>query len=171
MHFPDHIDVTLYERVYPEFVDALRTAKETPTAGELEFLEKVASTQLPPGNVGPANLCFLAAVTSALRATQILEIGTASGTSSALLVAVAASSLRELERTPAGVLVDTIDRKTHCLFDPSRPIGYMVEVLAPELAAHVRVHTNQDSFAARGLGRGDRSTSASSTEIISIRGL
>ena len=149
MHFPDQIDLALYERVYPEFADALQTSHRNPSPGELEFMAKVARTELPPGNVGPANLCFLAGVTSALRATRIIEIGTASGTSTALLAAIAASSLRELGRKPVGVLVDTIDKKSECLFDRTKPIGYMVAELVPELAAHVRVRTNHDSFAAR----------------------
>ncbi len=86
---------------------------------------------------------------SVVKARQALEIGTASGTSSVLLAAVLASN-QEGEALP-DVLVETIDRKTECLFDTSKPIGFMVGELVPELVAKVSIHTDRDSFLCRDL--------------------
>ncbi|MCE9520246.1 MAG: class I SAM-dependent methyltransferase [Verrucomicrobia bacterium] len=115
----------------------------------MDFLEKVAAAELPIGNVGPANLCFLAAVASTIGATRMLEIGTASGATSALLAAIAASTLAEQNLPPAGILLTTIDKKSRCLFDDSKPIGFMIADLAPTLAPHIAIHTEQDSYLAR----------------------
>lgn len=151
MLFTKKIDLAHYQRLYPEVAAALESNRCAPTAGELAFLRKVAATELPAGNVGPANLSFLSAVTSAIGATRMLEIGTASGASSALLASIAASTLAEQNLKPDGILLDTIDKKSHCLFDESKPIGFMIAELAPELAPHISVHVNQDSFLARSL--------------------
>ncbi len=151
MNFPDHIDLAQYQRAYPKVAAALNSARHAPTEGELAFLKKAAETELPIGNVGPANLSFLAAVTSAIGATRILEIGTASGASSALLASIAASTLVERNLKPDGILLSTIDKKSHCLFDESKPIGFMIAALAPELVPHIAVHTGQDSFLARSI--------------------
>ncbi len=149
MHFPDQIDLAHYERIYPEVALALGSRRVAPTAGELAFLARAAATELPVGNVGPANLCFLAAVASASGATRMMEIGTASGASSALLASIAASTLAEDPRKSEGVLLTTIDKKSRCLFDDSKPIGFMIRELATELESRIRIHTEQDSFLAR----------------------
>lgn len=146
MIFPDHIDLETYRRLYPEIAARLQSARTAPMPGELAFLQRAAEGELPPGNVGPANLCFLAAVTSATGATRLLEIGTASGTSTALLATIAASTLAERGEALPPVLIDSIDKKSACLFDAARPIGYMVRERAPELASRVRIHTELDSF-------------------------
>ena len=45
-------------------------------------------------------------------------------------------------------LVDTVDVKTHCLFDGTKPVGFFIGEIAPEVAPRVRIHTERDSFAA-----------------------
>lgn len=149
--FPDQIDLEHYQRVYPQIAETLGASRRTPTVGELRVLEKAAAIELPPGNVGAANLCFLAAVTSASHAARAIEIGTASGTSTALMAAVIAANLAGSGQALASPLVETIDKKNACLFDASKPIGFMVRELAPEVVEHVRIHTEQDSFLARTL--------------------
>lgn len=151
IHFPEHIDLAQYQRAYPDVAAALGSARRAPNEGELAFLKTAAATELPVGNVGPANLCFIAAVASAIGATRMLEIGTASGASSALLASIAAGTLAEQNLEPDGILLSTIDKQSHCLFDGTKPIGFMIADLAPALAPHIAVHTGQDSFHARSI--------------------
>ena len=144
--FADMVDLAAFVRDYPAVAAALGSSRAMPDREGLDFLSKVISADLPTGNVGSANLLFIAAVAHATGARRALEIGTASGTSSALLAGLIALNRRVAGDTSAASLVETIDRKQFCLFDGSKPIGFMVRELTPDLAARVNIHTEGDSF-------------------------
>ena len=73
---------------------------------------------------------------------RALEIGTASGASTAVMASLIASAHETISAEP---LVDTIDVKTHCLFNATKPVGYFVGEFAPAVADRVRIHTERDS--------------------------
>ncbi len=151
MKFPDMADLAAFQSDYTEIAAALASRREAPGAAELDFIKRIVSADLPTGNVGSANLFFIAAVAHASDARRALEIGTASGTSSALLAGLLALNRRAAGADAGGTLVDTIDRKEFCLFDGTKPIGFMIRQLAPDLAPRVRIHLGKDSFLAQSL--------------------
>ena len=146
VQFADMFDLAAFVRDYPAVAAALGSDRAMPDRAVLDFLGKVISADLPIGNVGPTNLLFIAAVAHATGAFRALEIGTASGTSSALLAGLIALNRRATGDTSQESLVETIDRKQFCLFDESKPIGFMVRELTPDLTARVNLHTEGDSF-------------------------
>ena len=76
--------------MFPALARRLGSARRAPAEAELAFLRKVLAAELPPGNVGRGNLFFLAAVVSALAPRRALEIGTASGASTAVMASLMA---------------------------------------------------------------------------------
>ena len=88
---------------------------------------------------------FAGAVTSILAPAVAFEIGTASGFSAAILAKTLA--LRESERgmVGSGPLVHTIDKRVDFVFDPTQPVGFAVDLVAPELRLRIAIHPRQDS--------------------------
>jgi cephalosporin hydroxylase len=125
-----------------------------PAPGEIEFLERAAQPgQYPFGALSPADIFFLSAVASILAPSLIIEIGTASGLSSALLAAAIARRFRERGEQIPETIIHTIDRKDDCLFDATKPIGFGVPLVVGDLAKHVKIHTPKDSFFAPQLAK------------------
>jgi predicted O-methyltransferase YrrM len=77
---------------------------------------------------------FLTAVVSVLAPGRVIELGTASGFSAAVIAAALA------RQGVAGARVDTIDLHPRYYADSARPVGYAVEELVPALLPMVRVH-------------------------------
>src|SRR5258708_1298865 len=114
VEFPDAQNLEEYIAMFPTLAQRLGSGRTSPTPLELEFLRKVLATELPPGNVGRGNLFFLAAVVSAFAPRHALEVGTASGASTAVLASLIA--LAHGAASGDSLLVDTIHVNPHSLF-------------------------------------------------------
>jgi hypothetical protein len=135
-----------YASEYARLGDALGVPDAAPAPGELEFLATVTSRDWRRvGMLATTEIFFAAAVTSILAPPAAFEIGTASGFSAAIMAKMIA--LRESERGRTGTvpLVHTIDKRADFVFDPSRPVGYAIDLIAPELRPRIAVHSGQDS--------------------------
>jgi predicted O-methyltransferase YrrM len=141
-----------YRSDYGRLGDALGVAGVAPAPGELEFLRLV----LPPGRLnsgmlpGP-DIFFAAAVTSILRPRVAIEIGTASGSSAAIIAKMIALRQAEAGTVTSEPLVHTIDNKANYVFDATRSVGFAIELMTPELRDRIVVHAPQDSSHCRQL--------------------
>jgi hypothetical protein len=104
-----------------------------------------------PGGIGSRDYFFLTALVSILAPRRVVEIGTLTGFSAAI-IAAAIHRQHGAARTGAGtpssserVAVETIDAHTHCSIDQTRPIGFEIPELIPSLVSTVRVHTGRES--------------------------
>jgi hypothetical protein len=88
-------------------------------------------------------------VASILAPLRAVEIGTSSGFSSAILGA----ALHRRHPQIRGPLVETIDFHSRYLVDQTKPIGFEIPELLPQLPDAVRVHTSRESDFIRELAR------------------
>jgi Methyltransferase domain len=131
-----------YETGYRDLAVALDRAETTPRPGELERIrELVARRSNPAGSLGLADCLFLAAFASIIRPRRIVEIGTGSGFSSALLASVMHLQRPHL-RAPC---LDTFDIHTTYFGDAKLPVGFEIPKLISEFAELVRVHAPGES--------------------------
>jgi predicted O-methyltransferase YrrM len=88
------------------------------------------------------DLLFLHAFVNVLAPDRVVEIGTLSGFSAAVIAdAVAQHQSPESE----SIVVDTIDLNPRCLTDQTKPVGFMIPELVPRLSSRIRVHAGQDA--------------------------
>jgi cephalosporin hydroxylase len=88
------------------------------------------------------DLLFLHAFVTVLAPDRVVEIGTLSGFSAAVIAdAVAQHQSPESE----SVVVDTIDLNQRCVTDQTKPVGFMIPQLVPRLSSRIRVHAGQDA--------------------------
>jgi hypothetical protein len=113
---------------------------------------------------------FAAAVTSILAPPSAIELGTASGFSTAIIAKIMA--LREAERGAPGKspLLHTIDKCADFPPDPTKPIGFAIDLVAPELRERIVLHPLHDSSFARSCRPMANCASLSSTAITGIPG-
>lgn len=96
------------------------------------------------------DLLFLHAFVNVLAPDRVVEIGTLSGFSAAVIAdAVAQNQSPESE----SVVVDTIDLRERCLTDQTKPVGYEIPQLVPRLSSRIRVHAGQDACYVEQLAR------------------
>jgi predicted O-methyltransferase YrrM len=87
------------------------------------------------------DLLFLHAFVNVLAPDRVVEIGTLSGFSAAVI----ADAVAEHQRPESeSVVVDTIDLNEHCLTDPTKPVGFEIPQLVPRLSSRIRVHAGKD---------------------------
>jgi cephalosporin hydroxylase len=112
-------------------------------AGDGEGLEHLlACHRNCSGAIGVADLLFLHAFVNVLAPERVVEIGTLSGFSAAVIAdAVVQHHGTECD----SVLVDTIDLSECCFNDQTKPVGFQIAELLPGLASRIRVHTGKDS--------------------------
>ena len=147
-------DADVYRSEYGRLARALGVATASPAAGEVEFLSEVTTPGRFPFAMMPRpDVFFLGAIASLLRPRLAIEIGTASGFSAAVLAKVIALRWQEIGALPAGVFVHTIDLKEEDRRDVIRPIGYAIDLIAPELHDQIGIHPLQDSSYCRHLVR------------------
>ncbi len=147
LHFQYRRD---YRANYEEMATLLGSTRLQPSEKELAFIADLGTGRYySSGSIGNPDIAFLSAVVGATGATRAVEIGTASGVSASVIAAAMARGFEERGEALPPVLLDTIDRKDRCLFDDSKPIGFMVETITPELAPLVRIHTNGDATKAQ----------------------
>jgi hypothetical protein len=99
-----------------------------------------------PGGIGSRDYFFLTALVSILAPRRVVEIGTLTGFSTAI---IAAAIHRQYGAgTPSSrdhITVETIDAHTNCSIDETRPIGFEIPELIPGLVSTVRIHTGRES--------------------------
>jgi predicted O-methyltransferase YrrM len=88
------------------------------------------------------DLLFLHAFVNVLAPDRVVEIGTLSGFSAAVIADAVAQHQRPESES---VLVDTIDLNQHCVTDPTKPVGFEIPQLVPRLSSRIRVHAGKDA--------------------------
>jgi predicted O-methyltransferase YrrM len=103
------------------------------------------------GAIGMGDLLFLHAFVNVLAPDRVVEIGTLSGFSAAVIAdAIAQHQPPESE----AVVVDTIDLSQRCLTDQTKPVGFAIPLLVPRLSNRIRVHAGQDARYVEQIARG-----------------
>ncbi|HVF70717.1 MAG TPA: class I SAM-dependent methyltransferase [Chthoniobacterales bacterium] len=128
---------------YARLATMLGRAGKIPPPGEIEFLRTIvdrSSTQ-HPGTIASDDYFFLTALVSILAPERVVEVGTLTGFSAAII----AAALRRQCTDDAVKWVDTIDLAADCFIDQTRPTGFEIAESFPELAPVIRIHTPQDS--------------------------
>ena len=142
-----------FEIKYRTLAAELGCPGKIPPPGELDFLHAMVDLDdvRYPGGIGSRDYFFLTALVSILAPHRVVEIGTLTGFSAAII----AAAIHRQHGSRNGITVETIDARTHCSIDETRPIGFEIPELIPDLAATVRVHTQRESDFVRELGRRD----------------
>ena len=131
---------------YSQLSEALGLAEAKPAPGEVEFLRVVTTPHyFDFGMLSPPEIFFAAGVTSILSPRMALEIGTASGFSAAIIAKMMALRLEESGSSNGTTLVHTIDKNATYSFDHSKPIGFGIELMAPELRKRIALHPRCES--------------------------
>jgi len=139
-------DIETYGREYSRLGAALGVSEAWPAPGEIEFLKHVTTPScFPFGMLTRPDLLFAGAVASILRPAFMIEIGTASGFSAAVLAKTISLRLKEQGCFVTGPIVHTIDKKTQYPVDPNQPVGFAIDLVSPGLRNLVAVHPLQDS--------------------------
>ena len=87
-------------------------------------------------------MLFLHAFVNVLAPDLVVEIGTLSGFSAAVIADAVAQHQRPESES---AIVDTIDLNQRCLTDQTKPVGFMIPQLVPRLSRRIRVHAGQDA--------------------------
>jgi hypothetical protein len=141
-----------YPSTYARLAYLLGRPEQVPASGEVDFLRSIQDRgRHCTGAIGGPEYLFLTAVASILAPVRAVEVGTSSGFSSALL----AAALHRRHPQIRGPLVDTIDFHSRYLVDQSKPIGFEIPELLPQLPDAVRVHTSRESDFIHELARRD----------------
>jgi predicted O-methyltransferase YrrM len=147
-----------FEIKYRQLAEELGRPGKIPAPGELDFLHAMVDLDdvRYPGGIGSRDYFFLTALVSILAPRRVIEIGTLTGFSTAIIAA--AIHRQHGAGLPSGrreITVETIDAHTHCSIDETKPIGFEIPALVQDLAATVRVHTGCESDLVRELGARD----------------
>ena len=132
-----------FEIKYRQLADELGHPGKIPAPGEVDFLHAIAALDdvRYPGGIGARDCLFLTCMVSILAPRRVIEIGTLTGFSAAII----AAAIHRQHPDRAGITVETIDRHAHCIIDTTRPTGFEIPDLIPDLASTVRVHTGRES--------------------------
>jgi predicted O-methyltransferase YrrM len=131
-----------YARNYEKLAIALGHPGRQPQEHELPLIRRLIQGR--PAREGSLNLTdtlFLAAVTSILAPERVIEVGTGTGFSSALIAAM----LSRPGSPPVKARVQTIDAHTCYRCDESISIGEDIATLIPEFVSAVQVHAPYQS--------------------------
>ena len=133
-----------FEIKYRQLAVELDHPGKIPAPGEMDFLHAMVDLDdvRYPGGIGSRDYFFLTALVSILAPRRVIEIGTLTGFSTAI---IAAAIHRQHGADSPAVTVDTIDSHTHCSIDETRPIGFEIPELIPDFASTVRIHTGRES--------------------------
>jgi len=131
-----------YEDGLTELAGHLSRAVPVRRAGRSSLEHLLASQRGYSGAIGIGDILFLHAFVSVLAPERVVEIGTLSGFSAAVIADAVA------QHQPAeshSVLVDTIDLSERCLTDKTQAVGFEIPQLVPHLASRIRVHPGKDA--------------------------
>jgi predicted O-methyltransferase YrrM len=142
-----------FEIKYRTLAGELGRPGKIPPSGELDFLHAMVDLDdvRYPGGIGSRDYFFLTALVSILAPRRAVEIGTLTGFSAAII----AAAIHRQHGHRSGIAVETIDVRSRCSIDETRPIGFEIPELIPDLASTVRVHTERESDIAGELGARD----------------
>lgn len=132
-----------FEIKYRQLAEELGCPGKIPAPGEMDFLHAMVDLDdvRYPGGIGSRDYFFLTALVSILAPRRVVEIGTLTGFSTAII----AAAIYRQHGGKSEISVETIDSHTHCSIDITRPIGFEIPELIPELVSTVRVHTGRES--------------------------
>jgi predicted O-methyltransferase YrrM len=102
----------------------------------------LAAQRNSSGAIGMGDLLFLHAFVTALAPDRVVEIGTLSGFSAAV---IADAVVQHQRPESEAVIVDTIDLSQCCMTDRTKPVGFEISRLVPHLSNRIRVHAGQDA--------------------------
>lgn len=136
---------------YRQLAEELGHPGKIPAPGEVEFLHAMVDLDdvRYPGGIGSRDYFFLTCLVSILAPRRVVEIGTLTGFSTAII----AAAIRHQHGSPSGITVETIDSQTHCSIDQARPIGFEIPELVPDLVSTVRIHTGRESDVLREIAK------------------
>ncbi|MGI9088697.1 MAG: class I SAM-dependent methyltransferase [Chthoniobacterales bacterium] len=143
--------LTNYEADYLKLAALLGRPGNLAPPGEIDFLHRMMTRPHSAGAISSSDYLFLTAFTSILAPFHVVEVGTLTGFSAAIL----AAALYRRHGAAGSVRVDTIDIQRQCLIDPTKLTGFELNELIPELARSVSVHTPHDSRMVSKLARRD----------------
>lgn len=139
-----------YLPAYARLAALLGVREQIPPPGEVEFLQAMLERSPQPGGVIVwTDFYFLTAFVSILAPARVIEIGTLTGFSAAVIAA--ALDRRHGRENPA--FVDTIDLRSRCLIDETRATGFEIPELIPNFTWRARLHIPHDSSFVRELAR------------------
>lgn len=144
-----------FEIKYRQLAGELGCPDKIPAQGEMDFLHAMVDLDdvRYPGGIGSRDYFFLTALVSILAPRRVIEIGTLTGFSTAI---IAAAIDRQHGAASPPITVETIDADTHCMIDTTRPIGFEIPDLIPDLVSRVRIHTGRESdFVSQVASRGE----------------
>jgi len=132
-----------FEIKYRQLAEELGHPGKIPAPGEVDFLHRMVDLDdvRYPGGIGSRDYFFLTCLLSILAPRRVIEIGTLTGFSTAII----AAAIHRQHGMQSGTAVDTIDSHTHCSIDTARPIGFEIANLVPDLVSTVRIHTGRES--------------------------
>ena len=131
-----------YQKDYARLATLLGREGKTPPAGEEEFLHSmIHRSPSYRGSIGIGDYFFLTAFVSILAPQRVIEIGTLTGFSAAII----AAALGRQHGQGSGAVVDTIDAFSQCIIDETRPTGFEIQTLIPDFASMVRLHVPHDA--------------------------
>jgi predicted O-methyltransferase YrrM len=142
-----------FEIKYRQLAEELGHPGKIPAPGEMDFLHAMVDLDdvRYPGGIGSRDYFFLTALVSILAPRRVIEIGTLTGFSTAII----AAAVYRQHGNDSEITVETIDCHTHCSIDRTRPIGFEIPDLIPDLVSTVRVHTGRESDLVRELAARD----------------
>ena len=142
-----------FEIKYRQLATELDHPGKIPAPGEMDFLHAMVDRDdiRHPGGIGSRDYFFLTALVSVLAPRRVIEIGTLTGFSAAII----AAAIHRQHGAANRVTVETIDAHTQCSIDQTRPIGFELPELIPGLVSTVRIHTGRESDYVRELAARD----------------
>ncbi|HVF72684.1 MAG TPA: class I SAM-dependent methyltransferase [Chthoniobacterales bacterium] len=143
-----------FETKYRQLAAELDHPGKVPPPGEMDFLHAMVDLDdvRYPGGIGSRDYFFLTALVSILAPRRVVEIGTLTGFSAAII----AAAIYRQHGVSDGIAVETIDSHVQCSIDPTRPIGFEIADLVPDLVSTVRIHTGRESDCVRELAAADK---------------
>ena len=133
-----------FEIKYRQLAEELGHGGKVPAPGEVDFLhEMVALDDVRyPGGIGSRDYFFLTCLVSILAPRRVIEIGTLTGFSTAIIAAAIHRQhgirQRKSPSRPSIPIPIAASIKT-------RPIGFEIPELIPDLVSSVRIHTGRES--------------------------
>lgn len=141
-----------FESGFSQLAAMLGQAGTNPSPGEVEFLASIPKRRkYYPGTIEYRDALFLNAFVSILAPRRVLEIGTLGGFSAGII----AAALARRHGNCDAIWVDTIDVSAQCVPDQTRPTGFEIAELFPELAPMIHMHIPADSSFVSQLARRD----------------